>query len=87
MFSRAKAVADGAVIWSIKQSVKARVPRYAFGVGVAREFDPEEPEHSGRRVFDTESGLHVMGVWSSIVNNVCIVCVLPRMTLSLKMIG
>ncbi|KAG8720502.1 hypothetical protein FRC09_009456 [Ceratobasidium sp. 395] len=64
----AKAVADGAVIWAIDQSVVARATRYSFGVPVAVRHNRGRPEHANRIVMTDPEGERVIpGGWSEIV--------------------
>ncbi|KAB5590692.1 Heat shock protein HSP70 [Ceratobasidium theobromae] len=67
--STSKAVADGAVIWNIINSVFSRAPRYSFGVVCAKTILPWMiREHRGREVYMGADGLPVIpGAWSQIV--------------------
>ncbi|CAE6469380.1 unnamed protein product [Rhizoctonia solani] len=63
-----KAVADGALIWHCANIVTKRVPRLAYGVGVAQKFDPNNREHCRRRRSEHPDGcIRVGGYWSLIV--------------------
>jgi uncharacterized protein YfcZ (UPF0381/DUF406 family) len=64
--STAKAVADGSVIFHIKQAVAGRVPRYAFGIPVSTLFNPANPRHHGRTIVRDRAGAWVPGVWGVI---------------------
>ncbi|KAB5593091.1 Heat shock protein HSP70 [Ceratobasidium theobromae] len=64
----AKAVAEGAVIWSIANSVCSRAPRYSFGVVCSLPFYPWLPDHQGRQTHVAVNGQRVIrGAWSQIV--------------------
>ncbi|KAG8775594.1 hypothetical protein FRC12_001400 [Ceratobasidium sp. 428] len=63
-----KAVADGAVIWSAKQSVIKRATRMPYGVAVAETYNSRDPNHMGRVTYRHADGTkHVRGYWSQIV--------------------
>jgi hypothetical protein len=66
----AKAVADGAVIWFAKQTVVARATRFAFGTDVMRPYDPDNPDHRGRRIIKSAVGDRVDDAWGEIVAKV-----------------
>ncbi|QRV82821.1 heat shock protein HSP70 family protein [Ceratobasidium sp. AG-Ba] len=64
----AKAVADGAVIWAIVQSVTSRAARYSYGVPVAIPYNRFSPEHTKREVGLGPGGIPlVLGGWSEII--------------------
>ncbi|KAH7336827.1 hypothetical protein B0J17DRAFT_629473 [Rhizoctonia solani] len=64
-----KAVADGAVIWSIANSVPPRAPRYSFGVICARFALLWMEGREGRKMYMGARGLPIVrGVWSQIVH-------------------
>jgi hypothetical protein len=63
----AKAVADGAVVWFIQQSVVARATRFAFGVPMGAPYNPFDSRHVGRTVYNDIDGKWVRGCWSEIV--------------------
>ncbi|KAG8732572.1 hypothetical protein FRC11_012525 [Ceratobasidium sp. 423] len=66
--STSKAVADGAVIWSIVNSVSSRAPRYSFGVICGRVALPWMDGIGERKMYLGAHGLPVVrGVWSQIV--------------------
>ncbi|CAE7125177.1 unnamed protein product [Rhizoctonia solani] len=65
--STSKAVADGAVIWSIVSSVSSRAPRYSFGAICARIALPWVS--AGRKMYLGAHGLPVIpGAWSQVVH-------------------
>ncbi|KAL5632455.1 hypothetical protein ACGC1H_005424 [Rhizoctonia solani] len=65
--STSKAVADGAVIWSIVSSVSSRAPRYSFGTDCARIALPWITQ--GRKMYLGANGMPVVpGAWSQIVH-------------------
>ncbi|CAE6485509.1 unnamed protein product [Rhizoctonia solani] len=67
--STSKAVAEGAVIWSIVNSVSSRAPRYSFGVICARVALPWMEGRQGRSTYMGAHGLPIVpGVWSQIVH-------------------
>lgn len=67
-----KAVADGAVIWSIISSVFFRAPRSSFGATTSRLFRKGNPEHQGRISYISLDGRKkVKGGWSQVVTKVC----------------
>ncbi|KAF8755231.1 ATP binding [Rhizoctonia solani] len=64
-----KAVADGAVIWSIINSVSSRAPRYSFGAMCSRIALPWIGDHQGRKIYLGAHGLPVIpGAWSQVVH-------------------
>jgi len=63
----AKAVADGAVVWSIKGAVTARATRFAYGNEITVSAEPMEGEKIGRTVVAGPSGPRIEGGWSEIV--------------------
>jgi hypothetical protein len=65
--SNAKVVAEGAAIWHIKQSVTARATRFAYGASVLLPHQPNDPEHSGRKVQAYPDRDLVAGHWNEIV--------------------
>ncbi|KAJ1303483.1 hypothetical protein OPQ81_011670 [Rhizoctonia solani] len=66
--STSKAVADGAVIWSLISSVSSRAPRYSFGVICARLALPWLDGRRGRKMYIGADGLPLIpGVWSQVV--------------------
>ncbi|CAE6451836.1 unnamed protein product [Rhizoctonia solani] len=69
--SSSKAVADGAVFWSIARSVVARSPHYSYGVICPRTCMPWIEELDGRRFGIGPGGIPVvLGAWSPIVQKV-----------------
>ncbi|QRW20325.1 heat shock protein 70 kDa 12A [Rhizoctonia solani] len=67
--STSKAVADGAVIWNIANSVSSRAPRYSFGVICARVPHAALEGSERRRAFMGPHGFPLVpGVWSQIVH-------------------
>ncbi|QRW20327.1 heat shock protein 70 kDa 12A [Rhizoctonia solani] len=67
--STSKAVADGAVIWSIINSVSSRAPRYSFGAICSRIALPWIGDHQGRKTYLGAHGLPVIpGAWSQVVH-------------------
>jgi len=67
--STSKAVADGAVIWSLTSSVVGRAPRASFGIEVHQIYDPASPECQGRKTYICPSGYtRVNGACAQIVN-------------------
>ncbi|CEL62429.1 Heat shock 70 kDa protein 12A OS=Homo sapiens GN=HSPA12A PE=1 SV=2 [Rhizoctonia solani AG-1 IB] len=67
--STSKAVADGAVIWSIVNSVSSRAPRYSFGTICARVALPWIGDHKGRRMYLGANGFPMIpGAWSQVVH-------------------
>ncbi|KAG8792445.1 hypothetical protein FRC12_006092 [Ceratobasidium sp. 428] len=66
--STSKAVADGAVIWSVTSSVVARTTRSSIGIEVAKRYIPLSCDFSGRSPYICPSGhTKVNGGWSQIV--------------------
>lgn len=66
--STSKAVADGAVIWSIVSSVSSRAPRYSFGAICARIALPWIEGRQGRKMYLGAHGMPVIpGAWSQVV--------------------
>ncbi|KAG8712280.1 hypothetical protein FRC11_000550 [Ceratobasidium sp. 423] len=66
--STSKAVADGAVIWSIVSSVSSRAPRYSFGAICARIALPWLEGRQGRKMYLGAHGMPVIpGAWSQVV--------------------
>jgi len=67
--SNAKAVADGAIIWSVKRAVTGRATRSAFGVGVGipNALPFLLPEAEGRTLKFGPRGPMYEGGWSQIV--------------------
>jgi hypothetical protein len=57
-----KAVADGTVIWYVRNSVIARATRFAFGTSVMVAYDQDKAEHQSRFVSPTAIGERVNGV-------------------------
>lgn len=71
--NRAKAVADGCVIWQIEQSVVSRTVRFSYGTDITPSFHPLLPNHMGRKKQMGPSGtLIVVDAWSEIVKKVCL---------------
>jgi hypothetical protein len=69
---RAKAVAEGAVIWYIQQAVTARATRFAYGIQVFPAYDASDPRHKGRPTkWFSGLGNQVTGVWHQITPKVC----------------
>ena len=68
---RAKAVADGAVIWLVKTCVTSRVPRFSFGTSSMVPYDSFNNAHVGRHKFYEPDGRrYVGGHWSRIAPRV-----------------
>ncbi|KAG8743673.1 hypothetical protein FRC11_013766 [Ceratobasidium sp. 423] len=66
--STSKAVADGAVIWSMIRSVIARAPRYSFGVICSRACIPWMEDLQGRQFHVGPGGMPIVsGAWSPVV--------------------
>ncbi|KAG8679848.1 hypothetical protein FRC08_016699, partial [Ceratobasidium sp. 394] len=66
--STSKAVADGAVIWSLTSSVVGRAPRASFGIEVNLLYDSTSLEFQGRSTYICPSGYtRVNGGWGQIV--------------------
>ncbi|KAG8719305.1 hypothetical protein FRC09_011349 [Ceratobasidium sp. 395] len=64
----AKAVADGAVIWAIDQSVVSRATRYSYGLPVVVRHNRGRPEHANRvAITDPRGERVILGGWSEIV--------------------
>jgi len=63
----AKAVADGAVVWSIQGAVTARATRFAYGTEISIPVEPLEGEKIGRTVVSGPSGPRIEGGWSEII--------------------
>jgi hypothetical protein len=67
-----KAVAEGAIIWSICSNVSGRAPRSSFGIETTARFNPASPGHLGRSIITCASGIEkVAGRWSQIAAKVC----------------
>ncbi|CCO35952.1 hypothetical protein BN14_10074 [Rhizoctonia solani AG-1 IB] len=54
--SRAKAVAEGAVIWNTMTSVFKRAPKWSYGIQGYVRFDSHSSEHRERTTFTTSDG-------------------------------
>ncbi|KAH7339939.1 hypothetical protein B0J17DRAFT_657366 [Rhizoctonia solani] len=66
--STSKAVADGAVIWSMIRSVIARAPRHSFGVICSRTCIPWMEDLQGREFHVGPGGIPIVsGAWSPVV--------------------
>ncbi|EUC60271.1 heat shock 70 kDa protein 12A [Rhizoctonia solani AG-3 Rhs1AP] len=66
--SASKAVADGAVIWSITSHISSRSWNYSIGVDCCVPFDYKNPEHRDKAKFVAADGKTVVyGAWSPIV--------------------
>ncbi|KAF8597350.1 hypothetical protein BDV93DRAFT_596755 [Ceratobasidium sp. AG-I] len=64
----AKAVADGAAIWSVARSVDARATRYSYGIQVLVTRDKNDAEHLARPAVIQASGVeNTSHGWSEIV--------------------
>ncbi|KDQ12502.1 hypothetical protein BOTBODRAFT_146701 [Botryobasidium botryosum FD-172 SS1] len=66
--TNAKAVADGAVIWFVKNAVSARATRFAFGTKIIVPSTPLTPEKLGRAIAAYPGGYYVTGGWSQITH-------------------
>jgi hypothetical protein len=77
---RAKAVADGAIMWFVKQAVVARATRFAFGAKIMPLYDQHNHEHQGRRTVRTPIGEHVTDAWSEIVPKVSLPLSFPLLS-------
>ncbi|KAH7325425.1 hypothetical protein B0J17DRAFT_681320 [Rhizoctonia solani] len=67
--STSKAVADGAVIWSIISSVASRAPRYSFGAICTRISLPWVEGRQGRKMYLGAHGMPVIpGAWSQVAH-------------------
>lgn len=65
--STAKAVADGAVIWSVAGSVAGRAPRSSVGLEIMANYNPAISEHQGRAIVSDADGIDkVSGRWGQI---------------------
>jgi hypothetical protein len=85
--SSAKAVADGAVAWYIRQSVKGRAARFAYGISIRVPYDRNSSKHEGRQVHQDNVGDYVLGVWSAIVAKVSLFDIILLVSSSSDMIG
>ncbi|KDQ12480.1 hypothetical protein BOTBODRAFT_176419 [Botryobasidium botryosum FD-172 SS1] len=65
--STAKAVADGAIVWSIQGAVTARATRFAYGTEISVPVEPLVGEKIGRPVVLGPSGPRIEGGWSEII--------------------
>ncbi|KAG8783942.1 hypothetical protein FRC12_019176 [Ceratobasidium sp. 428] len=66
--STSKAVADGAVIWNVMNSVVGRKPRTSVGIEVSPLYEPLSPEFLGRKTWACASGrTRVGGAWWQVV--------------------
>lgn len=67
-YASSKAVSDGAVIWNCTRAVNARVARFSYGTTVHPLYDPNNPEHAGRYMYERSDGTkRVRNAWRDLV--------------------
>jgi hypothetical protein len=68
---RTKAVANGALAWSLSNVVKARVNKYHYGTTVRVLYDETGEGHAGRSIHRGYDGLDYVNYgWSSLISQV-----------------